>query len=160
MFTREPAPRRGSDTSAGRTPSRTGAGGSSYDPAVRGCPLLGAGGRCPSNCRDPLDAISLPGKSVFRFMARKDEMRYFPPKEIADGIGHPKGTAGVAGLLGGVGKAIRRAGLPVYTTSKGTSWHYIWGWDGERYSRPLRWPASCGRPPDPELFRLHRRGRS
>ena len=66
--------------------------------------------------------------------ATGDETRHFPPKEIADGIGHPKGTAGVASLLGGVGKAIRRAGLPVYTTSKGTSWHYIWGWDGERYS--------------------------
>ncbi|WP_285251211.1 hypothetical protein [Pseudarthrobacter sp. fls2-241-R2A-168] len=82
------------------------------------------------------DAISLPGKSVLRFMARAtgDDTRHFPPREIADGIGHPKGTAGVAGLFGGVGKAIRRAGLPVYTTAKGTPWHYIWGWDGERYS--------------------------
>jgi len=50
-------------------------------------------------------------------------------------IKHPKGKAGVAGLLGGVGKAIRRAGLPVYTTTRGNSWHYIWDWDGERYSR-------------------------
>lgn len=27
-----------------------------------------------------------------------------------------------------------RAGLPVYTTPRGNSWHYIWNWDGERYS--------------------------
>jgi hypothetical protein len=104
------------------------------------------------------DAISGPGQSVLRFMARatRDETRRFLPKEIADGIGHPKGTAGVAGLLGGVGKAIRRAGLPVYITSKGTPWHYIWGWDGERYSmtpevaRLLRKVAQPGARSGPE----------
>ncbi|WP_190987853.1 hypothetical protein [Pseudarthrobacter sulfonivorans] len=40
----------------------------------------------------------------------------------------------MAGILGGMGKAIRRAGLPMYTTPRGNSWHYIWDWDGERYS--------------------------
>lgn len=80
--------------------------------------------------------ISGPGQSVLRYMARAtgDQVKQFLPKEVADGIGYPKGAAGVAGLLGGVGKAIRRAGLPQYTTPKGTPWHYIWGWDGERYS--------------------------
>lgn len=80
--------------------------------------------------------ISGPGQSVLRYMARAidGETKHFLPDEIADGIGHPKGKAGVAGLLGGVGKAIRRAGLPVYTTPRGNSWHYIWDWDGERYS--------------------------
>lgn len=82
------------------------------------------------------DEISGPGQSVLRYMARAtgDETAHFLPEVIANGINHPKGKAGVAGLLGGVGKAIRRAGLPVYTTPKGNSWHYIWDWDGERYS--------------------------
>lgn len=82
------------------------------------------------------DEISGPGHSVITYMARAtgDETKQFLPEEIAKGVNHPKGTAGVAGILGGVGKAIRRAGLPVYTTPTGNSWHYIWGWDGERYS--------------------------
>ena len=82
------------------------------------------------------EEISGPGHSVLRFMARAtgDETVHFLPEEIANGIGHPKGKAGVAGILGGVGKAIRRASLPIYTTPRGNSWHYIWNWDGERYS--------------------------
>lgn len=66
--------------------------------------------------------------------ATGDETMHFLPGEIAKAISHPKGASGVAGILGGVGKAIRRAGLPMYTTPKGASWHYIWDWDGERYS--------------------------
>lgn len=82
------------------------------------------------------DEISLPGHSVLGYMIRatRDETMHFLPEDIATGIALPKGKAGVAGILGGVGKAIRRAGLPVYTTPRGTSWHYIWNWDGERYS--------------------------
>lgn len=82
------------------------------------------------------DEISMPGQVVLRYMARAtgDETKHFLPQEIADAIQYPKGAAGVAGRLGGIGKAIRRAGLPVYTTPQGTRWHYIWGWDGERYS--------------------------
>ncbi len=62
-----------------------------------------------------------------------DEAVHFLPEEIAKAISHPKGASGVAGTLGGEGKAIRRAGLPMYTTPKGNSWHYIWDWDGQRY---------------------------
>ncbi|AUI50907.1 hypothetical protein [Arthrobacter crystallopoietes] len=82
------------------------------------------------------DEISLPGHSVLLHMIRAtgDETVHFLPDEIAKAMSHPKGTSGIAGILGGVGKAIRRAGLPMYTTPRGTSWHYIWGWDGERYS--------------------------
>ncbi|GAA1764018.1 hypothetical protein GCM10009712_10680 [Pseudarthrobacter sulfonivorans] len=66
--------------------------------------------------------------------ATSDKTEHFRPEEIAEAISHPKGTSGVAGILGGMGKAIRRAGLPMYTTPRGNSWHYIWDWDGERYS--------------------------
>lgn len=82
------------------------------------------------------DEISLPGHSVLGHMARmtRDETLRFLPEEIATGTDLPKGKMSVAGILGGVGKAIRRAGLPVYTTPKGATWHYVWDWDGERYS--------------------------
>jgi hypothetical protein len=82
------------------------------------------------------DKISLQGQVVLRHLVDKagDETAYFRPEEIAKAIDHPKGPSGVAGILGGVGKAIRRAGLPLYTTPRGASWHYIWDWDGERYS--------------------------
>ena len=65
--------------------------------------------------------------------AQKDTVR-LTPDELADLFGHPKGVARVAGVLGGVGKAIRRAGLPLYKTPSGNAWHYIWDWDGEQYS--------------------------
>ncbi|MBT2520867.1 hypothetical protein [Arthrobacter sp. ISL-28] len=80
--------------------------------------------------------ISLPGRRILHYLieAVREETVYLLPEELADLTGHPKGKSGVAGILGGVGKAIRRAGLPLYTTPRGTSWHYIWGWDGERYS--------------------------
>jgi hypothetical protein len=82
------------------------------------------------------DEISLPGHVVLLHLIRAtgDETVHFLPEEIANAIAHPKGKSGVAGILGGVGKAIRRAGLPVYTTPGGTPWHCIWDWDGERYS--------------------------
>ena len=55
-------------------------------------------------------------------------------KEIAAELQHPKGKSGIAGILGGVGKAIRRADLPMYSTRSGGSWHYIWDWDGDVYA--------------------------
>lgn len=90
----------------------------------------------PTIAAELWDEISLPGKGILRHMieAAREETVHLFPKELADLSKHPKGAAGVAGILGGVGKAIRRAGLPVYTTPRGTSWHYIWDWDGERYS--------------------------
>lgn len=80
--------------------------------------------------------ISFPGRRMLHYLIReaKDETVSLLPEEFATLTGHPKGKSGVAGILGGVGKAIRRAGLPMYKTPRGTSWHYIWGWDGERYS--------------------------
>ena len=83
-----------------------------------------------------LDEVSLPGRSVLMQMVRLtgDETKRFRAEEIADAIGHPMGKSVVAGTLGGVGKAIRRAGLPMYRTPRGNSWHYIWDWDGDSYS--------------------------
>lgn len=80
--------------------------------------------------------ISFPGRRILHYLIgeAKEETVSLLPEELANLAGHPKGKSGVAGILGGVGKAIRRAGLPLYTTPRGTSWHYIWGWDGERYS--------------------------
>lgn len=82
------------------------------------------------------EKISGRGQVVLLHLIRAtgDETMHFLPEEIARAISHPKGTSGVAGTLGGVGKAIRRAGLPMYTAPKGNPWHYIWNWDGERYS--------------------------
>jgi hypothetical protein len=67
------------------------------------------------------------------------------PEELAAAFGHPKGTARVAGVLGGVGKAIRRAGLPLYKTPSGDVWHYVWDWDGEHYSMTPEVAAVLGR---------------
>lgn len=91
--------------------------------------------------------VSGPGQSVLLFMSREtdESPRQFHPDELAREIGHPKGASGIAGILGGVGKAIRRAGLPMYLTPRGNSWHYIWDWDGKVYTM------------SPEVARLLRR---
>ncbi len=80
--------------------------------------------------------VSGPGQSVLLFMSRAtdDAPREFHPDDLARGLNHPKRASGIAGILGGVGKAIRRAGLPMYTTPRGNAWHYIWGWDGRVYT--------------------------
>lgn len=82
------------------------------------------------------DEISLPGHAVLLYLIRAahDQTAYFRPEELAEAAEHPKGKSGIAGILGGVGKAIRRAHLPVYRTPSGRTWHYVWDWDGERYS--------------------------
>ena len=83
-----------------------------------------------------MSEISLMGYGVLRHLiegADKETIR-LRPQELADISGHPNGISGVAGVLGGVGKAIRRAGLPMYRTPSGGTWHYIWEWDGEAYS--------------------------
>lgn len=81
------------------------------------------------------DKVSDPGRAVLLYLSREtgDEPRYFRPDEVAAATQNPKGASGLAGVLGGIGKAIRRAGLPMYTTPSGTPWHYVWDWDGEFY---------------------------
>jgi hypothetical protein len=80
--------------------------------------------------------ISGMGHSVLTYLIRttKDETKYFRPEDVAKALNHPKGQSGIAGILGGVGKAIRRAGLPLYSTPSGSTWHYLWEWNGEYYS--------------------------
>lgn len=82
------------------------------------------------------EEISLPGHALLLHLIRAtgDQTKHFRPEDIADAVSHPRGTSGIAGILGGVGKAIRRAKLPMYSTPRGTSWHYVWNWDGEHYS--------------------------
>ncbi len=60
--------------------------------------------------------------------------RRMTPQELAYAFGHPQGTAKVAGVLGGIGKAIRRADLPLYKTPSGDLWHYVWDWENDHYS--------------------------
>jgi hypothetical protein len=82
------------------------------------------------------EEVSGPGEFLLHLMTSdvKNETRYFTPDELATAFAHPKGKAAVAGVLGGIGKAIRRAGLPLYLTPSGEPWHYVWDWDRERYS--------------------------
>lgn len=82
------------------------------------------------------DEISGPGQSVLLYLSREtgDEPRSFRPDEVARAMNHPNGASGIAGILGGVGKAIRRAGLPMYLTPRGNLWHYVWDWDGKLYT--------------------------
>lgn len=90
---------------------------------------------------------SLPGRTVLLYMARGavESTAFISAEQIAEELKHPKGKAGIAGILGGVGKAIRRAGLPMYDTRSGGSWHYIWDWDGDVYAM------------EPEVARLLRK---
>jgi hypothetical protein len=80
--------------------------------------------------------LSLSGTSLLNIMTLDvtDETRRFTPDELAAAFGHPKGKSRVAGVLGGIGKAIRRADIPIYSSASGTPWHYIWGWDRDQYS--------------------------
>jgi hypothetical protein len=80
--------------------------------------------------------LSLPGRAVLGYLAARAESStlFISANELAEGLDHPNGKSGVAGILGGVGKAIRRAGLPMYSTRSGGSWHYIWDWDGDVYA--------------------------
>jgi len=82
------------------------------------------------------EEVSGPGHHVLTFLSRqtRDEPRRFRPEEVAKEMQHPKGASGIAGILGGVGKAIRRANLPLYNTPRGGTWHYVWDWDGEEYT--------------------------
>jgi hypothetical protein len=84
--------------------------------------------------------VSGPGRSVLLYMARAamDSTAFISAEKIANDMKHPKGKSGIAGILGGVGKAIRRAGLPMYSTRSGGSWHYIWDWDGDVYAMEPR----------------------
>lgn len=80
--------------------------------------------------------LSVPGRSVLLYMARaaKDSTASLSAEKVAKDVQHPKGKSGIAGILGGVGKAIRRANLPMYSTPFGGRWHYIWGWEGDVYT--------------------------
>ncbi len=82
------------------------------------------------------EEVSGPGHSVLTYLSRTTdkEPRRFRPDEVAAALQHPKGASGIAGILGGVGKAIRRADLPIYNTPRGGTWHYVWDWDGEEYT--------------------------
>ena len=80
--------------------------------------------------------VSMPGRRVLLYMARAatNSTAFISAKKIAEEMQHPKGKSGIAGILGGVGKAIRRADLPMYSTPSGGIWHYIWDWDGDVYA--------------------------
>ncbi|MBC7592552.1 MAG: hypothetical protein H7288_01175 [Kineosporiaceae bacterium] len=80
--------------------------------------------------------VSMPGRNVLLYMANqaKTSTAFISAEALAAGLKHPNGKSGIAGILGGVGKAIRRAGLPMYSTRSGGSWHYIWDWDGDVYA--------------------------
>ncbi|WP_445996615.1 hypothetical protein ACUWEX_13800 [Okibacterium fritillariae] len=80
--------------------------------------------------------VSGPGRSVLIYLARqaKEATAFVSAEKIARDLNHPKGKSGIAGILGGVGKAIRRADLPVYSTHSGGQWHYLWDWDGDAYA--------------------------
>lgn len=80
--------------------------------------------------------LSMQGRSVLLYMARvaKYSTASLSAEKVARDLQHPNGKSGIAGILGGVGKAIRRANLPMYSTPSGGSWHYIWDWDGDVYT--------------------------
>lgn len=80
--------------------------------------------------------LSGPGRSVLLYMARaaKHSTASLSADKVASEVQHPNGKSGIAGILGGVGKAIRRANLPMYSTPSGGRWHYIWDWDGDVYT--------------------------
>lgn len=82
------------------------------------------------------EEVSGPGEFLLHIMTVnvKNETRHFTPAELAEAFGHPGGQSRVAGVLGGIGKAIRRADIPIYKSPSGGSWHYVWDWDRERYS--------------------------
>lgn len=78
------------------------------------------------------------GSRLLQRMAQQvegEEPARITAQELTDLFAHPNGSVShTAGVLGGVGKAIRRAGLPVYRLRSGGTWHYIWDWDGDVYT--------------------------
>jgi len=80
--------------------------------------------------------VSLPGLALLRNLvdAAQSKTAEFTPEQLVQATGSAITKQAVAGILGQVGKAVRRAGLPMYVTPRGNSWHYIWDWDTQRYS--------------------------
>lgn len=79
--------------------------------------------------------LTLTGNRILTYWSEKARHgeTTFTSNDLVALTQNPKGKSGVAGVLGGVGKAIRRAGLPSYRTPNGNDWHYLWTWDGEHY---------------------------
>jgi hypothetical protein len=81
-------------------------------------------------------AISPTAQETLRVLvdgALEDQPRGFTPEELLAITHHPKGTSGIAGVLGQVGHEIRRVGLPRYKAGS-ESWHYVWHWNRHQYS--------------------------
>ena len=81
--------------------------------------------------------VSPLGRDVLRALAQgalAANPQSFTTQELADATQNIKGKQALTGVLGGVGNAIQRTGLPKYGTPVGNQWHYVWDWDGERYS--------------------------
>ncbi|PPH95174.1 hypothetical protein C5C95_16925 [Rathayibacter sp. AY1B7] len=80
--------------------------------------------------------LSFEGRRLLDRMTENEsgETQSWTPDELATRYGHPGGKSKVAGVLGGVGKAAGRAGLPRYRTPSGGPGYYIWDWEQQRYS--------------------------
>jgi hypothetical protein len=77
------------------------------------------------------------GRDLLRVLisgALESPPRGFSPREFVDAAEHVHTKQSAAGTLGGVGTAIQRAGLPKYRTAAGKEWHFVWDWDGYRFS--------------------------
>lgn len=81
----------------------------------------------PSLAKALWQEVSGPGEFLLCLRTNdvKDETRYFTPDELATSFVRPKGKSAVARVLGGIGKAIKRAGPPRYVMPSGEFWHYV-----------------------------------
>lgn len=120
-----------------------------HEPGPAECAVCPQGARIRRTCSAWVDSdeaeqialalweeVSGPGHSVLIYLSRATdkEPRRFRPDEVATALQHPKGASGIAGILGGVGKALDGRISPIYNTPRGGTWHYVWDWDGEEYT--------------------------
>lgn len=80
--------------------------------------------------------LSAAGKTAMGLLvdgALEERHKKFTPQELVEHLDQPNGVSGVAGVFGSAGRAVKKAGVPLYPSNNGKQWHSVWHWDGSHY---------------------------